>query len=132
MKYLLDTNICTYIINNKPPQVTQYFQRCNFGDIGISSITVAELNYGIEKSKQRDRNRAALEQFLAPLTVLPFDHAASDRYGELRQHLERIGQPIGPMDMLIAAHALSLNVIVVTNNVREFQRVPKLMIENWV
>jgi len=132
VRYLLDTNICTYIINNRPPQVAQNFQRCNFGDIGISSITVAELNYGTAKSKQRDRNRAALEQFLAPLTVAPFDRAASDRYGELRQHLERNGQPIGPMDMLIAAHALSLGAIVVTNNVREFERVPALILENWV
>ncbi|WP_072620097.1 type II toxin-antitoxin system tRNA(fMet)-specific endonuclease VapC [Spirulina major] len=132
MKYLLDTNICSYIINNKPPQVTQHFQQCSFGDIGISSITVAELNYGIAKSKQRDRNRFALEQFLAPLTILPFERAASDRYGELRQYLEHIGQPIGPMDMLIAAHALSLDAIIITNNVREFQRVPDLVVENWV
>lgn len=132
MKYLLDTNICTYIINNRPPQVAQQFQRCNFGDIGISSITVAELNYGIAKSQQRNRNHIALEQFLAPLTVASFDRAASDHYGILRQHLEQIGQPIGPMDMLIAAHALSLNAIVITNNIREFQRVPNLMVENWV
>jgi len=132
VKYLLDTNICTYIINHRPPQVAQQFQCCNFGDIGISSITVAELNYGIAKSKKRDRNLAALEQFLAPLIIAPFDRAASDCYGTLRIHLEQSGQPIRPMDMLIAAHALSLNAIVVTNNVREFQRVPNLMLENWV
>lgn len=84
MKYLLDTNICTYIINTRPPQVAQHFQRCNFGDIGISSITVAELNYGIAKSQHRDRNQAALEQFLAPLTVAPFDRTASNQYVKAR------------------------------------------------
>ena len=132
MKYLLDTNICAYIINNKPPQVAQHFQRCDLGDIGISSITIAELNYGIAKSQQRDRNQAALEQFLITLNIVAFDRAASDQDGKLRKYLESMGQPIGPMDMLIAAHALSLGATVVTNNIREFQRVPDLTVENWV
>lgn len=131
MKFLLDTNICVYLIKHKPPQVIDRFRTCELGDIAISSITVAELNYGIAKSQQRDRNQAALDRFLLPLTIVPFDRAASDQYGNLRHDLERQGQPIGNMDLLIAAHALSLNLTIVTNNVREFSRIPHLIVQNW-
>jgi tRNA(fMet)-specific endonuclease VapC len=131
MKFLLDTNICVYLIKHKPPQVIDRFRACELGDIAISSITVAELEYGIAKSQQRDRNQAALDRFLLPLTIVPFDRAASHHYGELRYSLERQGQPIGNMDLLIAAHALSLNLAIVTNNVREFSRIPHLVVQNW-
>lgn len=131
MKFLLDTNICVYLIKHKPPQVIDRFRACELGDIAISSITVAELNYGIAKSQQRDRNQAALDRFLLPLTIVPFDRAASDYYGQLRHNLERQGQPIGNMDLLIAAHALSLRLEIVTNNVREFSRIPHLSVQNW-
>jgi tRNA(fMet)-specific endonuclease VapC len=131
VKFLLDTNICVYLIKHKPPQVIERFRACELGDIAISSITVAELDYGIAKSQQRDRNQAALDRFLLPLVIVPFDRAASYQYGNLRHSLERQGQPIGNMDLLIAAHALSLSLTIVTNNVREFSRVPNLSVQNW-
>lgn len=131
MKFLLDTNICIYLIKHKPPQVIDRFRACELGDIAISSITVAELDYGIAKSQQRDRNQAALDRSLLPLTIVPFDRTASHHYGELRYSLERQGQSIGNMDLLIAAHALSLGLTIVTHNVREFSRVPDLAIQNW-
>lgn len=130
-RYLLDTNICIYIINRRPPEVVLRFDGLSFGDVAVSSITVAELDYGAAKSGS-ERNRAALQKFLAPLEVLPFDDEATRHYGSLRACLERLGTPIGPLDMLIAAHALALDCVLVTNNVREFSRVPMLRLENWV
>ncbi len=132
MKYLLDTNICIYLIKQKPPEVRQHFERLAVGDIGISAITVAELMYGVQKSQRREQNRNALEQFLLPLVVAPFDTRAATVYGNLRAELEARGTPIGALDMLIAAHALALNVTLVTNNTKEFRRVPALKLANWV
>jgi len=131
VRFLLDTNICIYVINRKPPEVVERFRRFPLGDIGISSITAAELAFGVTKSGSL-RNRSALEKFLAPLEILPFPAEALWRYGELRTALERAGTPIGALDTLIAAHALSLNVTLVSNNLREFQRVDGLRCDNWV
>ncbi len=128
---LLDTNICIYIINARPPEVLARFHRFRLGEIGISSIVAAELAYGVAKSGSM-RNRSALEMFLAPLEVLPFDDNAFWAYGDLRAALERQGQPIGAMDTMIAAHARSLDAVLVTNNTREFSRVSGLRLENWV
>jgi len=132
MKYLLDTNICIYIIKKKPPEVLQKFSSYPIGEIGLSSITIAELKYGVQKSQQPDRNEKALEKFLVPLEIVNFDYNASIAYGKIRAELESKGTPIGPLDNLIAAHALSLNVTLVTNNTREFLRIPDLKVINWV
>ena len=131
MTYLLDTNICIYIINRRPPQVFAHFEGLRYGEIGLSSITGAELAFGVAKSGSH-RNREALEKFLAPLEVLPFDVSAMQAYGPLRGELQHRGPPIGALDMLIAAHALALGATLVTNNLDEFQRVPGLACENWV
>ncbi len=132
MRFLLDTSICVYVIKQSPAGVFERFRAHDVGDIGVSSVTVAELSYGVEKSQQTIRNRLALEQFLAPLRVVDFDRSAADSYGEVRATLEAAGTPIGPLDLLIAAHALSLGATLVTNNEREFSRVPDLMVANWV
>jgi tRNA(fMet)-specific endonuclease VapC len=131
LRYLLDTNTCIYIINRRPPQVFERFEGLKLGDVAISSITGAELLYGVAKSGSA-RNEAALAKFLAPLDVLPFDETAMHRYGALRSLLERRGTPIGALDLLIAAHGLALNATLVTNNLREFQRVPALRLDNWI
>ena len=131
IKYMLDTNICIYIIRKKPEAVLRRLQRSRVSDIGISSITLSELEYGAAKSSKPQQNKLALTEFLAPIEILPYDDLAAQQYGELRAHLERKGKPIGSLDMLIAAHALSLKCILVTNNEAEFRRVPKLNIENW-
>ena len=128
----IDTNICIYIIKQKPPEVLQKFQAYNVGDIGISSISVAELEFDVYKSQFPERNQQALEQFLLPLTIVDFDAGAANMYGKIRAILEKQGTPIGSLDTLIAAHALSLRITLITNNVREFSRVPNLKLENWV
>jgi tRNA(fMet)-specific endonuclease VapC len=132
MMYLLDTNTCIYIINNRPPEVVQKFLQVDIRQIAVSSITVAELRYGAVKSGFGTRNMKALGEFIASLTMKVFDDEASKVYATLRTQLERKGTPIGPLDTLIAAHALSLDVVLVTNNLKEFKRVPKLRLENWV
>ena len=132
MRFLLDTNICIYIIKRQPPQVLDKFRTLDLSDVGISSITVAELEYGAYKSQLTDRNRVAFNQFLMPLEIVPFDERATQNYGQLRSQLERQGIVIGSMDMLIASQALSLGLILVTNNVKEFSRIPDLVVENWV
>ena len=132
MRYLLDTNICIYVIKRRPPQVLARFQRCAIGDIGLSTVTLAELQYGVAKSAFPERNQHALDAFTLPLEVVPFDAAAALAYGPIRATLERQGTPIGAMDLLIAAHARSLGVTLVTNNPREFGRVEGLQIETWV
>ncbi len=132
IRWLLDTNICIYIIRQKPLQVISRLQSLNISDAGISTITLSELDYGVAKSARPAKNRAALTLFLAPLTILAYDDGAAQHYGEIRAHLERQGTPIGPLDTLIAAHALALRCTLVTNNVREFSRVPNLQIENWL
>lgn len=128
---LLDTNICIYIINAKPPAVLARFHQFRLGEIGLSSVVAAELAYGVAKSGSA-RNRSALEMFLAPLEIMPFDENAIWAYGELRADLERRGQSIGSLDTMIAAHALSVKAVLVTNNTREFSRVKDLLLENWV
>ena len=130
--FMLDTNICIYIIKNHPPPVVQKMKQFSPSDLVISSITVCELEYGASKSVNPERNRQTLLKFLTPFEIRPFDEAAAFHYGEIRTHLERNGAPIGAMDMLIAAHARSVSLSLVTNNVREFERVPGLRAENWV
>ncbi|MDY6990968.1 MAG: type II toxin-antitoxin system VapC family toxin [Thermodesulfobacteriota bacterium] len=129
--FMLDTNICIYIIKKKPEQVLGRLKNARISDIGVSSITLSELAHGTEKSSRPDQNKIALAEFLAPLEILSYDDMAAQEYGQIRAYLERHGTPIGPMDMLIAAHALSLNSTLVTNNEREFSRVASLKIENW-
>lgn len=131
MKFILDTNICIYIIKKKPISVFEKFKQLSLGDVGISSITHAELSYGVAKSSQAEKNKAALDQFLLPLDILDFDGLAALEYGRIRSDLERQGSVIGPLDLLIAAHVKSLGLVLVTNNEREFSRVKGLKVENW-
>ena len=130
--WMLDTNICIYLIKNKPTQVKAHFDAHAIGELCLSSITVAELMYGVDKSQHVERNRRALERFLLPFEIVSFDEAAAGRYGQIRAALEKQGRIIGNMDMQIAGHALALDAVLVTNNVREFERVGGLRIENWV
>jgi tRNA(fMet)-specific endonuclease VapC len=132
MKFLLDTNICIYLIKRKPLKVLQKFNAYQVGDIGVSSITVAELEFGVQKSQFPSKNQTALTQFLLPLQIADFDHAAAVIYGNIRATLAKQGTPIGSLDTLIAAHALSLKVTLITNNLKEFSRVPNLKLDNWV
>ena len=132
MKYMLDTNIVIYVIKHKPESVLQKFQSLEPSDFCISSITLAEIEYGISKSSRPDRNRFAFDMFISGIDILSFDDAAASEYGPIRAGLERKGTPIGSNDMLIAAHAKSLGFTIVTNNVREFERVEGLKVENWV
>ena len=129
---MLDTNICIYAMKNKPEQVLQRLKSEIDNGICISSITLAELEYGMQHSSNPLRNEQALLRFLIPISILPFEATAANEYGALRTHLQGLGTPIGPLDMLIAAHAKAENLILVTNNVKEFIRVPNLKIENWV
>jgi len=131
MRLLLDTNICIYLIKKKPPNVLRHFNAHAAGSIGVSSITVAELEFGAQKSHYPSKNQEALQHFLLPLVILDFDHEAARAYGRLRVFLETRGKVIGPLDMLIAAHALSQNLPLATNNVGEFSRVPGLKVLNW-
>jgi tRNA(fMet)-specific endonuclease VapC len=132
MKYMLDTNICIYIIKKQPENVLKHFNSFALGDICISSVTLAELSYGVEKSQHSQKNKAALEGFVLPLEIMPFDDMAAYHYGRIRACLEKKGMPIGPLDLMIAAHAFHLNSILITYNKKEFSRIPKLKIENWV
>ena len=131
IKYLLDTNICIYIIKKQPLQVIQKLQSLDVSEVAISSITLSELEYGIAKSSHPEKNKLALAKFLAPIEVLTFDDKAAQEYGQIRATLEKAGKPIGPLDTLIAAHAFSLSCILVTNNIKEFERVTELQLENW-
>ena len=132
MKFLIDTNICIYIMNERPPEVINKFKRLDPGMIGISSITVSELQYGISKSKYKKQNLKRLEEFLVPFDILPYDEMASKFYGDIRSNLEARGLIIGPLDLLIAAHALSRDLILVTNKKKEFKRIKSLKIDNWI
>jgi len=131
MKYLLDTNTCIYVINKKSQAIVERIRKKKPEDVAVSSITLAELEYGVSRSQYPDRNRVALLQFLFPFMIVDFDQMAAQEYGTIRTKLESVGKPIGPMDMLIAAQAKALNLIVVTNNEKEFKRVEGLRIENW-
>ncbi len=132
MEIMLDTNICIYIIKEKPRSVLQKFSSFAVGALGISVITLAELEYGVSKSNQPTRNSEALQGFISPLEIAVFDRQATTSYGKIGALLEKRGQTIGSMDLLIAAHALSLGVRLATNNIREFKRIPNLRVENWV
>lgn len=131
MKYMLDTNICIYTIKQKPPAVIKNFLKHDPDDMCISSITYAELMHDVEKSKAIERNRAAITLFLSSISILGFDNYAAEEYGKVRAELERKGTPMGPMDMLIAGHARSEGLVLVTNNTREFFRVEDLDVEDW-
>jgi tRNA(fMet)-specific endonuclease VapC len=132
MKYMLDTNICIYTIKHKPESVINNFMSHKPEDLCISSITYAELMHGVEKSQAVEKNRLAILLFLSPITILNFGDKAAGEYGRVRAALERKGTPIGPLDMLIAGHAKSEGLILVTNNTREFKRVDGLALEDWV
>jgi len=129
--YLLDTNHCIYLINGKYPEIARRLSRQKTGSVALSSITTSELWYGVEHSIHREQNRAALAKFLLPLEVMPYDEDASQAYGKIRVFLEKGGRGVGSMDLLIAAHALSLKAVLVTHNVREFRQVPGLKLEDW-
>jgi tRNA(fMet)-specific endonuclease VapC len=132
MNYLLDTNTCIYVINKRPPSAIRRIQTKKPEDIAISTITEAELEYGITRSKYPERNRIALLEFLFPFLLLDFDQMSAVQYGQIRSLLESKGRPIGPMDMLLAAQAKSRDLVLVTNNEKEFRRVEGLKIENWI
>ncbi len=132
MKLMLDTNICIYIIKQQPESVLKRFLDYQVGDISISTITLSELRFGVAKSKHQTKNTKALEEFLIPLEILPFDEDAAQAYGEVRASLEEAGTPLGAMDMVIAAHAVSQGLALVTNNIREFSCVSNLTIVDWV
>lgn len=130
MRYLLDTDICIYTINQRPPAVLARFRQHASDGLGISTVTAAELHYGVERTGS-ERNREALRRFMSLLEVHPFDAEAAQVCGRLRAWLTSQGTPIGPFDTQIAAHAQSLGVTLVTNNTREFSRVPGLQLDNW-
>ena len=130
--YILDTNICIYIIKKKPIEVLNVLKKKSKKDIYISSITVAELQYGAEKSKYVDKNRVSLIEFLSIFNIINFDDKDAVEFGRIKTYLEKIGKIIGPMDLLISAQAKSKNMILVTNNIKEFERIDGLVLENWV
>jgi tRNA(fMet)-specific endonuclease VapC len=131
MKFMLDTNICIYLIKQKPVKVLKHFKSYSVGDIGISSISLAKLRYGVSKSQYVEKNQQALNEFILPLEVADFNETAAEEYGIIRAELEKKGKPVGSMDMLIGAHALSLGATLVTNNVREFREIKNLKVADW-
>ena len=131
MKYMLDTNICVYIIKKRPEQVLERFMYYDPGELCISAITLAELEYGIENSSMPERNLFALAMFLSGIQILPFDDTAAEEYGRIRAALRRQGTPVGANDMLIAAHAKAKGLTIVTNNTREFDHIEGLTVANW-
>lgn len=132
IKYLIDTNICIYIMNKRPIGIIHKFKLFDVGEIGVSTITVSELHYGVSKSKNRRLNKQRIDEFLSPLEILPYDEIAATVYGDIRVQLEKRGEIIGPLDLLIAAHTLSRDLVLISNNEKEFKRVNNLKIENWV
>lgn len=130
--YILDTDTCSFVIRNKPPEARQRMNSVPLDQQAISIVTYAELLYGVRRSSSAKVNRVVIENFVRHLGILDWNRAAAERYAELRTHLEAAGTPIGAMDMMIAAHALSLDAVVVTNNERHFCRVPGLVVENWL
>jgi tRNA(fMet)-specific endonuclease VapC len=131
MIYMLDTNMCIYIIKQKPLKVLETLKKLDTSKVCISAVTLAELAYGVAKSRQKEKNTLALTSFLVPLEILPLSDKAAVKSGEIRAALEKEGQVISPYDLLIAAHALSENLILVTNNTGEFGRIPGLALQNW-
>lgn len=132
VRYLLDTNICIYIAKKRPPEVQQRLAELTVGDVSMSMITFAELRFGAEKSQHKDIALEKLNQLIHYIPVVLPSQETAEKYAHIRHFLEKIGQPIGNNDLWIAAHALSLNTILVTNNTKEFIKVPNLVIENWV
>ena len=131
--YLLDTNICIFLLNQRGgfENIIQHMDGMSRENMGISAITVAELDYGVAASKKQSHNAKRLDRFLLDFEVIDFNRTSAAAYGSIRSNLQAKGMPIGPMDFLIAAHALALNAILVTNNTREFERVPNLHVEDW-
>ena len=132
MMRLLDTNTCIYFLNRTSEQLIAQFKKFSPADVKLSAITVAELYYGVEKSKARKNNRLNVERFVSTFEIIPFDERICNVYAQIRTSLEKSGTPIGPMDLLIASISLANNFILVTNNTREFRRIKKLKLENWL
>ena len=132
MEVMLDTNTCIAIIKRKPPQTLQRFKAYKVGEVGISWITLAELEFGVAKSQHLEQNRAALDEFVLPLEIAGFDREAARVYGRVRATLEKKGTPIGALDVVIGAHALSLGVTLATNNTREYSRIKGLTLVDWL
>ena len=132
MHYLLDTNICIYLIKKRPLSVIDRFRQYSPKDVAISTITLFELQYGIEKSQYRQRSEDALAKFLLPLNLIEIDRSSAVEAAIIRAQLEKKGMPIGPYDLLIAGLARSLDMILVTNNTKEFERIDNLHLENWI
>ena len=130
IRYMLDTNVCVDLLRGRNRGIVRYIER-HADELAISTIVVAELQHGVFKSNNPTRHLNILANFFAPFEILPFDELAAGTYGRVRSSLERVGTPIGPLDTLIAAHALSLDCTMVTNNENEFRRVDGLMVENW-
>lgn len=132
LRYLLDTNICIYIAKRKPLNVLHKFEHLSIGEVGMSTITYGELLYGVQKSQHQKKSMIILEELITLIPVLPLEIGVGKYYGKIRSKLEQQGKLIGNNDLWIASHALSLEVVLVTNNVKEFSRIPHLKIENWV
>jgi tRNA(fMet)-specific endonuclease VapC len=131
VRILLDTDMVSYLMRNQYEELWHQLDRFDEGDVGMSAISAAELRFGLERTRSA-KNLKILEGFKSFLMVMPFDDQAAKTYGGIRSSLERQGTPIGPLDTLIAAHAITLDVPLATNNVREFRRVPGLRVENWL
>jgi len=132
VRYLLDTNICIYIAKRHPPEVLRHFDTLQVGDVAMSLITYGELQFGAEKSCISDQVHEKLERLAELVSVLPLTGNVAKHYGQIRAKLEQAGTPIGANDLWIAAHACAEDLILVSNNIREFKRVPGLKLENWV
>ncbi len=129
--YMLDTDICSYIIRERPLQVLEHFKRVEMDHLCISVVTYAELLYGVEHSSSKKVNRSIIDDFILHLSIIPWNEEAAEHYGNIRAYLQAKGRVIGSMDMMIAAHARSQKMTLVTNNDKHFKRVPKLIVENW-
>jgi tRNA(fMet)-specific endonuclease VapC len=131
MSYMLDTSTCVYLIRKRDDLILRRMKRRSPDELCVSSVTLSELEYGAAKSANPEKNRLALAEFMTPLNIFPYDDAVAPVYGRVRATLEKEGTPIGPLDTMIAAHALSLGLTVVTDNEREFRRVAGLKVQNW-
>ena len=129
---MLDTNTCIAIIKDRPREVRDRLHKITVDEVAISSIILAELSYGVERSQKKKQNQEALEDFLEYVAIVDWPEKAAGEYGKIRAYLAKLGQPIGAMDLLIAAHTVSENAVLVTDNLKEFRRVPKLKMENWI
>ena len=132
MRFMLDTDLCIALIKRKPAKMLDKLTSHAPGDVGLSTVSLAELRYGVAKSAQKERNSQALDEFLLPLEIADFDEMSAGSYREVRAALENAGTPIGPLDTQIGAHALSLGAVLVTHNTREFRRIPGLAVEDWL